>query len=194
MSLHFGHHNLRLLWPIGVIIMLILAAAFPDTQDSVLANGATIPVVTNRSAGPYELEVGILPGSPKVGNLHLSIVVRDEAQDRVITDAIVKVTATGPEGATNVGPVAALNPLQSPHFYEVNIPLDLEGGWTLALDVDSDLGPAGLEIPLNVTKSGGISLAFIAAIAIVVLATAIWIWGRVSNRRRRRRKRQGVNK
>ena len=58
------------------LVAAILAAAalliFAHGPLAVHANGGTRPVVKNERVGPYELEVGILPGSPRVGNLHLS--------------------------------------------------------------------------------------------------------------------------
>ena len=80
------------------------------------ANGATVAIVKNHQAGPYEIEVGILPGAPKVGNLHLSILVRDLNTGNSITDAEAMVTAVGPEGAMNYGPAPALNTRVTPQY------------------------------------------------------------------------------
>lgn len=174
---------------LGAALITILLFTLPYTRDTALANGGSDTVVKNEKVGPYELEVGILPGKPKVGDLHLSILVRDASSNQLITDATVMVVARGPEGATGVGPVQAVNTPESSQFYDVDIPLDMEGNWALTLDVESDQGHATLELPLEVEKSGGINLILVAAGAIAMLALGIWIWDRVSNRRERLRQR-----
>ena len=130
--------------------------------------------------------MGILPGAPKVGNLHLSILVRDIGAGNSITDAETLVTAVGPEGATNYGPAPALNTRATPQFYEADIPLDVVGPWTLKLEVDGGLGRESISIPIEVTEGSGFSLAFIAAIAIAFLALAVWLTGLVRKKNRRR--------
>ncbi len=174
---------------LAIVLVSTLLGLLSSTQDGALANGAARAVVKNRLVGPYELQVGILPGNPKVGNLHLSILVKDAESKAVITTGKVTVTGRGPEGATNVGPVEAVHTLESPQFYDVNITLDMVGRWVLDLRVESSLGEESLEVPLEVTEGGGISLALIAAVAIALLTLAVWIWGRMSIRRRRRRQR-----
>ena len=121
--------------PTAALIVLVLAAALVISSElgQVSANGGTRLVVKNERVGPYELQVGILPGSPKVGNLHLSILVKDAAAGATITSATITVMARGPEGATNVSLVQATNTPQSPQFYDGDIPLDTEGSWTLTL-------------------------------------------------------------
>ena len=153
----------------------------------VQANGATREVVKSERAGPYELRVGVFPGTPRVGNLHLSIQVKDAALGEVLTGGAVTVTADGPEGATDVGPVAAVTSLDSPQFYDVDILLDAVGRWNFTLDIEGELGAAALEVPLDVSEAEGFSLIFLLAIAIAFLALAIWTWDRVRGRRRRGR-------
>ena len=156
----------------------------PRTAD---ANGATVPVVRNERAGPYELEVGILHGSPRVGTLHLSILVQDAQSGGLITDAVVTVRAEGPAGATGVGPLLTASSRDAPQFYDVDIPLDLKGDWTLFLDVRSTLGHEQLELPLRVTKAGGVSLAFLLTVGVALLAALFWASTLLRRRGRRRR-------
>lgn len=175
--------------PTAALIVLVLAAALVISSElgQVSANGGTRLVVKNERVGPYELQVGILPGRPKVGNLHLSILVKDSEAGVTITDAIVMVTVVGPEGATNVGLVQATNTPQNPQFYDVDILLDTEGSWTLTLETDSHLGKASLDAPLEVTASGGFNLVWVAGGAVVVISLSFWAWDRIRSRRRQRR-------
>ena len=116
-----------------LLVAAILAAAalliFAHGPLAVHANGGTRPVVKNERVGPYELEVGILPGSPRVGNLHLSILVKDAGSGVLLTDATVMVAAEGPIDATIAGPVRAVNTPQRPEFYDADITLDMVGSW-----------------------------------------------------------------
>ena len=144
-------------WILSPLLAIVLVSALlgllSPAQDGALANGAARAVVKNRVVGPYELQVGILPGSPKVGNLHLSILVKDAESKAVITTGRVTVTARGPEGATNVGPLEAAHTLESPQFYDANITLDMIGRWVLDLQVESSLGEESLQVPLGGHRS-----------------------------------------
>ena len=168
-----------------VLILVVFALILQGTQ-AVSANGATRAVVKDVKVGPYQMAVGILPGNPKVGNLHLSVLVQDAETTAGVSDAILMVMAKGPVGATHVMPVQALNTPQNPQFYDVDISLDMEGRWILTLEMDSELGKASLDVPLEVTESGGFNLVWMAAGAVAVLALAFWGWGKFWPRRRPR--------
>jgi len=165
---------------------LLLLAAFLAAGGPVHANGATKELVKSERAGPYELRVGIFPGTPRVGNLHLSIQVKDAERGELLTRGAVSVAANGPEGATDVAPIRAVTSRDSPQFYDVDIPLDVVGRWNLTLDVEGELGDAALEVQLDVLEAEGFNLVFLLAAAVAFLALAIWTWDRVRGRRRRR--------
>ena len=169
---------------ISVTLLLGTLTCFHSTA---FANGTTRPVVKNERVGPYDLEVGILPGTPRVGNLHFSILVNDAEAGEPVTDALVTITASGPPDSTGVGPVRALSTIQSPQFYEADVSLDMEGRWTFTLDVVAEPGEASLELPMEVSRPGGFSVAFVAAVAVALLAVSVWTWDRIRRRRRRRR-------
>ena len=175
-----------MIFRLSVAVFLVLAfgtlpAAFTGISP-VLANGATRAVVQDARAGPYQLQVGILPGSPKVGNLHLSIIVQDAEDETIITDAIVLVAAKGPVGAADVAPVQAVSSPLSPQSYEVDIPLDTAGSWTVTLETDGRLGNASLDLPLEVTEPDGLPVAWLAAGVVAVVALVVWTWRRIRRR------------
>ena len=179
-------------WPLStaailVISVILLLGALTYPHGTAFANGTTRPVVKNERVGPYDLEVGILPGTPRVGNLHFSILVNDAEAGEPITDALVTIAASGPPDSTSVGPVRALNTPQNPQFYDADVPLDMEGSWTFTLEVVAEPGKASLELPMEVSRPGGFSVAFVAAAAVALLAISIWTWDRIRRRRRRRR-------
>ena len=171
------------------IVLLVSCAALLLGQSTVLANGATKLVLEDVEAGPYRLQVGIIPGSPKVGNLHVSIQVYDAASNAPITDAQVFISAIGPEGSSSVPSTPAQSPLTDQSFYEADIWLDAEGSWVVTMQINASQGLATQEVPLEVT-SGGISLALLAAILVFVLAASIWTWDRIKGRRRRQKSRR----
>ena len=181
------HYNT---WPmyVGCLAWLLIALALGLAQGAgtAMANGGTRTLVKDEKAGPYELRVGISPGAPTVGVMHLSVIVRDPVGDKAITGATVMVSVTGPEGATPFGPVPALSTPNAPEFYDLNIPLDAEGAWALDLMIDGPLGPGNLVLPLQVTSSGGFSLVFLAAAAIALLAASVWTWDRIKRRGQKR--------
>ena len=175
-----------MIFRLSVAVFLVLAfgtlpAAFTGVSP-VLANGATRAVVQDARAGPYQLQVGILPGSPKVGNLHLSIIVQDAEDETIITDAIVLVAAKGPVGAADVAPVQAVNSPLSPQSYEVDIPLDTAGSWIVTLATDGRLGNASLDLPLEATEPDGLPVAWLAAGVVAAVALVVWTWRRVRRR------------
>ena len=150
------------------------------------ANGGTRALVTNAVSGPYELQIGIFPGDPKVGSLHLNIQVNTANGGLPVTDATVMVSAKGPAGAADMSPVKALNMPQSPQFYEADLPLDTVGTWTLIVKTDSDLGSASLDVPFQVTEPDGIDLVFVAAGGVALIALSLWILERIGKRRKRK--------
>jgi hypothetical protein len=157
------------------MIVAIAVLGTEATGREVSANGASRFIVKDARAGPYFLRVGILPGTPKVGLLHISILVQD-VSGGVITDATVLLTATGPE--PNVSPVhvQAFSTLQSPQLYEGNLTLDVLGSWTLNVDTESPLGRGTLDVPLQVTETGGFNLLFlvIGVAGVLIVGSVIW--------------------
>ena len=197
----------RFLTLAAIVLIAVAGFALRSSGDAVFANGATRLIVKDAEVGPYIIRVGILPGSPKVGLLHLSILVQDAAGAVAVTDATVLMTATSLElrsiecrfyrassttsgSLDGVGPgggtvqVQAFNTPQSPQLYEGNVPLDALGSWILTLDMDGPLGRGSLDVPLRVTESGGFNLLFviIGAAAVLIVVSLVW-----SQRQRSRR-------
>ena len=172
---------------LSALLLATVSDALGPTVGPVSANGATRVIVDDERAGPYLLRVGILPGSPKVGVLHVSILVQDAAGKATVSDATVMMAATGPEDSSSRAPVRALNQPQSPQLYEGNINLDVPGIWTLKLNTDSNLGKGSLLVHLEVTESTGFNSLFIAVGVVVVLIVGSLIWSEAQRNRRRSR-------
>ena len=71
----------------------------------------------------------------------------------------------------------ANNTPQNPQFYDVNMPLDMIGNWTLTLETNSNLGQASLDVPLEVAEPEGFDLILLLTGGVVILAIALWIRG-----------------
>lgn len=169
-----------------VLALLSLALLLTLGIDAASANGGTRPLVRDELVGPYSFDVGIFPGRPTVGNLHLSILIKDAVSGGALTNATVMVTLTGPEGSTPVGPVQAVNTPQTPRFYDVNVPLDMIGTWDLSLAAETHLGPASLNVPVQVTEATGIDIVYPLIALLGALAILFWVLARIRSRRRRR--------
>lgn len=165
------------IWMLLSLILLVSATmTLPTRVEQASANGATRLIVNDAQSGPYLFRVGILPGSPKVGNLHLSILIQSADGDVSINDGKMVVMATGPEAGMTAGPVQASNTPQNPQVFDADITLTALGAWTVSLEALSGLGPATLEVPMEVTEVGGFNLLIVLVIAVIVVAIAALVW------------------
>ena len=158
---------------IGAAVLISFTGLKP-----VFANGVTSPVVENAPAGPYEVQVGIFPGRPKMGIVHLSISMTDAEAGTTITDAVVMVMAKGPEGVPILGPFQAINTPRNPHLYEADVDLDRRGVWIVTLDMDSPLGKADLDFAVGISNTGGLNWAYALAGPILIVIFGTWAWRR----------------
>ena len=166
-----------------VIVSLVLLAFVVLGSAPVSANGRAT-LVSTQEQGPYRLEVSILPGQAVVNNTHLSIRIVSLDSEEALTDAVVRVSATGPAEAADFGSLLAVNNI-SPQFFETALPFDLPGDWQVSISVDSDLGQETIQVPMNVRAGGQINLILVAAIAVAVVAVAICIYDRIKSRLRK---------
>lgn len=155
--------------------MLVSSVAlWPLQANRVSANGATRLIVKDERSGAYLFRVGILPGSPKVGNLHLSVLIHSAEGDVPIDDGRLVITATGPEAGITTGAVQAANTPQNPQVFDADITLTALGSWNMTVTADSSLGMATLIVPLEVSESGGFNLIIVVVVvALVVIAISL---------------------
>ena len=114
-------------------------------QHGVSQRGGRL-VVIDEVAGPYLLRVGVLPGDPTLGPLHVSILIQDKDGETAVDDATVSVAAVGPGAASQTN---AVNSPQNPQLYEGNLYLDALGEWSVTLDIQSSLGEARHVFPVK---------------------------------------------
>ena len=164
-----------------LLVSLALASV-----GGVEANGRAT-LLLSQEQGPYVIDVSILPAEAVVSNTHLSILLRSLEGEEVLTQARVEISATGPAGSSDLGPILAPNDV-APQFYEATIPFDLEGDWEVRIAVNSELGPETLVVPMYVNPGGGINWILLAALAVMILAVGVWTWDRVAGRPHNRRR------
>lgn len=169
-------------WSLRVLTLLAaLALAAGLYGGSAFANGAVRLVVIDEVAGPYLLRVGVLPGDPTLGPLHVSILIQDRDGEVAVEDATVSVAATGPGAPSRT---EAVNSPQSPQLYEGNLYLDALGEWSLTLNIDSGLGQAEHTFAVRARAEGGFNLMFIIVPAVIVLIIGSLVMSQLQRRRR----------
>ena len=169
---------------LGIVLLISAAVVSPWPGNPASANGATRVIVDDAKEGPYLFRVGVLPGSPKVGNLHLSILIQAAEGDEIISDGKITIMATGPEPGMIAGPVKAENTPLNPQVYSADITMTDLGTWSMTLETVSSLGEATLVVPLQVTESGGFNLLFVLVIGTVVVAIVALAGSQIQQRRR----------
>lgn len=160
---------------IALVVLLALAlAAMPGRAAH--ANGQVSNFVS-KAAGPYEIVMGTSPASPTIGSLHIAVLVNDLATRAPVLDARVMVTGRGPGAdAAQIGPVEAQRGLTSAAFYEVNTSVDRIGQWVFTLSVDSGLGRASAEFPIEVRQPNPVMSIFAIAVGAIALLVLGYIW------------------
>ena len=168
---------------IGIILLISAAVASPLWSDQASAHGTTRVIVDDVQEGPYLFRVGIIPGNPKIGNLHLNVLIQAAEGDETITDGRITVMATGPGPGMISGPVEAANEPFNPQVYSADLSITDLGTWSMTLETTSALGEATLVVPLQVTESGGFNLLYVIVIAVVVVSVAAVAWSQIQRHR-----------
>ena len=169
---------------LGIVLLISTVMVSPLDTHPLSANGATRLIVNDEKVGPYLFRVGILPGNPKVGNLHLSVLIQAAEGDNPIKDGQIIIQATGPKPGMIAGPVQATNTPLSPQVFDADITLTALGSWSMTLETVSELGEATLLVPLQVTEVKGFNLLIVVVFVIVVLAIAALAWSQMKQRKR----------
>lgn len=164
-------------------VALVLLAIFLALGYSLVSANGRATLIASEEAGPYRIDVSLLPAQAIVANTHISILLSSIADDRIITDATVNIWATGPEEATDFGPIVATNNF-APQFFEADLPFDAEGPWEVTITVASALGEETIVLPMDVREGGGlVNWILMAAIAVAILTVGVWTWDRVAGRK-----------
>ena len=177
--------------------VLALWLAAPEAPAS--ANGQTVSIL-DTTQGPYRVEVRVSPPTPRVGSLHMSVVLHSAHDMQPVNDASVRVRALGPAPESLlVGPIDAEPTTELPNWYDLSVVLPQDGQWIFALDISQGEDSTVVEFPVLVS-SGGVNWGVVVVViaALPMLVSAAWYLkrataGRPARRpaRRRRRGRTG---
>ena len=148
---------------------------------SASANGSVKLVVIDEVAGPFLLRVGVLPGDPIAGPLHVSILLLHVEDQSAVQDASVRVRVGG---AGTPDETDAVNSPQSPQLYEGNLLLDSLGEWVVALDIESPAGQATHTFNVRARGEGGFNLMYAIVAAVAVLIVGSLVLSQLQRRRR----------
>lgn len=165
--------------PFAALVLFIAAA--PQAS----ANGRVLRFDTQQ-AGPYRVSLGAIPDTPVVGNIHLTVTVRESSTDEYVLDARVTVIGEGPgDDPIEIGPLVADRNLREPTYYEINTSVDSVGAWAFTVLVDAAPGAAETTFTLEVVEAS--PLGGIAILAVLLgLVTVLGLSARAYFRQRRR--------
>ena len=166
--------------PVLFVAVALLIAAAPHAS----ANGRVLRFDT-RQAGPYQISLGTIPDTPVVGNIHLTVTVKESATDAYVLDARVAVIGEGPgDDPIEIGPLVAERNLREPTYYEVNTSVEEVGTWAFAVLIEAAPGAAETIFTLQVVKASPIGGIAILAV-LLALVTILGLSGRAYFRQRR---------
>lgn len=166
-----------MLFALGSKLWLIVAVIAILPTNQVSANGLHVGEVQfSGPAGPYDI-VGFV--TPWVGNLHMTIYVSLLGSEDPVSDAVVQVSGRGPQSVSQiVGPVPAVRSLTA--WYDANLLIKEAGAWVFTLTVESSLGEATMDIPVEVQESGSTNWSVIGGVAflLAIVACLAFVRGR----------------
>ena len=179
---------------IGILITFgaLMAAGAPQ----VLANGGgdTSTIFEEQVEG-YEVVVTSTPGNPTAGLVHFTFSISDAATQEIITGAALALSVTPPEDSELEPNSFSINrSTVNPDLYDVNVEMDAEGVWTLALSIDGPLGPAEASFPLEVRgPASKIFAILIVILAFPILLAMLEVWRRWDRRRKKAQQNSGLD-
>ena len=177
-----------------LIALPVVAAWIVAPASPAGANGQTVSIL-DTTQGPYRVQIRVSPPTPRVGTLHMSVVVESADNLIPVNDASVWARATGPApDALSVGPVNAEPTTAALNWYDLNIRLPQEGEWSFAVDISQGEDSTVVEFPVLVS-SGSVNWGVVAVVvaALPILMSAAWYIrrataGRSASRPARRRR------
>ena len=151
--------------------------------SSLEANGA-VREYQKSLAGHYEIGIGTVPYSPSPGIVHFAAYVEDHDSKLRYSNAEVLLTGLGP--VTDGKPRSVIestsmnNAVLDPTSYEVNVPLNQEGVWTITIEVSAEKGTAESVFEIEVQETDPVVptltlLALIGFLIILGMSARAWV-------------------
>jgi len=170
-----------------IIVVVIVATLqglwFGLSLSSLEANGAVREYQKNL-AGHYEIGIGTVPYSPSPGIVHFAVYVEDRDSKLRYSNAEVLLTGVGPvtdgKSRADIEPTSMNNAVLDPTSYEVNVPLNQEGVWTITIEVSAEKGSAESVFEIEVQETDPVVptltlLTLIGFLIILGMSARAWV-------------------
>ena len=169
-------------------IMVAFGALMVAGAPQALANGGgdTSTIFEEQVEG-YQVVVTSTPGNPTAGLVHFTFSISDAATREIITGAALALSVTPPEDSElEPNSFSIDRSTVNPNLYDVNVDMDAEGVWNLALSIDGPLGLAEASFPLEIRgPASKIFAILIVVLAFPILLAMLEVWRRWDRRRKR---------
>ena len=168
--------------------LVIFGALMVVGAPRVLANGGVdTSTIFEEQVERYQVVVTATPGNPTEGLVHFTFRISDAATEEVVTGAALTLSVTPPADSELEANTFGINrSTVNPDLYDVNVDLEAEGIWTLALSIDGPLGPAEASFPLEARgPASKIFAILIVVLAFPLLLAMLEIWRRWDRRKKR---------
>ena len=140
------------------------------------------------TVGPYDVEVAVAQSTLSLGTAVLFVTVTDAATGGPVPDARVVLRILH-EDSGKEGWATAHNTIQFPERYDTQLNLDDSGTWRITVEISSDLGTVGVEIPplevAEMTRFSSGTIVF-AVVFGLILATTVYLYWSYQRKRQRR--------
>ena len=171
----------------SIIAIAIVVAGqglwFGLSLSSLEANGAVREYQKNLS-DHYEIGLGTVPYSPSPGMVHFAAYVENRDTKVRYSNAEVFLTGFGrvmdgqPREVVEI--IAMENTVLDPTSYEVNVPLNQEGLWTITVKVSTEIGLVESVFEIEVQETDAVVpmvtlLALIGFLIILGLSARAWV-------------------
>jgi hypothetical protein len=105
-----------------------------------LADGGTLRLSEQR--GPYHIGLFTSPAPLRAGPVDVSVLVQDAATGQALSDAVVEITLTPPEGNGTLQASARRGAATNNLFYAAELDLPAPGTWRIEVEISA---PQGVE-------------------------------------------------
>ena len=175
------------------ILVTFGAMMVADAPQALANGGVDTSTIFEEQVEGYQVVVTSTPGNPTEGLVHFTFSISDAATEEVITGAALALSVTPPEeSGLDPNSFGINRSTVNPDLYDVNVDMDSEGVWTLALSIDGPLGTAEARFALEVRgPASKIFAILIVVLAFPLLLAMLEIWRRWDRRKKRARQSGG---
>ena len=168
-------------------LVTLCAAAVLDVPEASANGGVDTRTIFEEQVEGYQVIVTSTPGRPTQGVVHFTFSILDASDQSVVTDAGLRLSVTPPvESDLEAASFGVGKSEVNPDLYDVNVDMEAEGVWDLALSIEGPLGPAEASFPLEVrAPSSKIFAILIVVLAFPMLLVLLEIWRRWDRRKKR---------